>query len=130
MRQLHQSACWSLRKHYLPIEVLRRQSHVLARLPLYATWVAAGFREPSTSAILPTQVSPHSAVIRPPLLHKHYKTSAVTQPNHRLLPEHHISSNFCHLHTFRKYSLHAITKMDVQLYVYDLSQVSEACLTK
>jgi hypothetical protein len=127
MRQLQQSTCWSLRKRYLPIEVLRKQSHVLARLPLYATWVAAEFREPSTSAILPTQVSPHSAAIRPPFLHKHYKTSVDTQTNRRSLAEHHISSNFRRLHTVRKYSLNAITKMDVQLYVYDLSQVSEAC---
>jgi hypothetical protein len=129
MCQLWQSACWRLGKRCLPIEVLQ-QSHVLARLPLHATWVAAGFREPSTSAILPTQVAPHSAAIRPPLLHRHYKTLAVTHSNRCLLPEHHISSNFRRLHTARKYSLHAVTKMDVQLYVYDLSQVSEAYLTE
>jgi len=100
-------------------------SHVLARSPLCAT-AACQLRECSTSAILPATNSHinFSTNIQPPLYcdfgcFNHHK-SPDTRDVHQLR-----SSSLPTPPTPPRLSPSADIKMDVQLYVYDLSQVSE-----
>jgi hypothetical protein len=96
-------------------------SHVLARLPHGAINVAARLREPSTSAILPVTM-----FIRRYMSSSIFRTwnTVNIRPTHRS-PRHNLfNHNFQRIVSLSTSTKRAF-KMDVQLYVYDLSQVSK-----